>query len=67
MANTSSLVVKLFDITNSINDITNKVNAKDQTKVKLFISDNVSHTMTFTDLQVDNGDPCSIALSALKI
>lgn len=73
------VVVTLFGITNSTKDITTIVNVKDQTKIKLFNaenpergtdSDTVSYTMTFPDLQVDNGEAysvCTVSVEDLKL
>lgn len=62
------VVVTLFGITNSTKDITTLVNVKDQTKVKVFnaenpeseVNDTISYTMTFPDLQVNDGDPYTV-------
>ncbi len=62
------VVVTLFGITNSTKDITTVVNVKDQTKVKVFnaenpeseVNDTISYTMTFPDLQVDEGDAYTV-------
>lgn len=68
------VVVTLFDITNSTKDITTIVNVKDQTKVKVFNAENperengdtISYTMTFPDLQVDDGDPYSVCTVSVE-
>ena len=62
------VVVTLFGITNSTKDITTLVNVKDQTKVKVLnaenpeseVNDTISYTMTFPDLQVNDGDPYTV-------
>jgi hypothetical protein len=68
------VTVTLFGITNSTKDITTLVNVKDETKVKLFNAENperqnndtISYTMTFPDLQVDDGDPYSVCTVSVK-
>jgi hypothetical protein len=68
------VTVTLFGITNSTKDITTLVNVKDETKVKLFNAENperqnndtISYTMTFPDLQVDDGDPYSVCTVSVE-
>jgi hypothetical protein len=72
------VIVTLYGITNSTKDITTIVNVKDQTKIKLFnpenpesqVEDKVSYTMTFPDLNVNDGDPytvCTVSIKDFKI
>jgi len=72
------VIVTLYGITNSTKDITTIVNVKDQTKIKLFNPENpesqgadkVSYTMTFPDLNVNDGDPytvCTVSVKDFKI
>ena len=72
------VIVTLFDITNSTKDITTIVNVKDQTKVKVFNSENpesevedkVSYTMTFPNLTVDDGEPyrvCTVSTEDFEL
>ena len=72
------VTVTLFGITNSTKDISTLVNVKDQTKVKLFDAENpegkdndtVSYTMTFPDLQVNDGEPytvCTLSVEGFEL
>ena len=72
------VVVSLFGITNSTKDIVTIVNVDDQTKVKVFNaentetegSDKVSYTITFPNLNVEDGKPysvCTVSTEDLKI
>jgi hypothetical protein len=72
------VIVTLFDITNSTKDITTIVNVKDQTKVKVFNSENpesevedkVSYTMTFPNLTVNDGEPyrvCTVSTEDFEL
>lgn len=72
------VTVTLFGITNSTKDISTLVNVKDQTKVKLFNAENpegkdndtVSYTMTFPDLQVNDGEPytvCTLSVEGFEL
>lgn len=68
------VIVTLFSITNSTKDITTMVNVKDQTKVKVFNSENpeslvedkVSYTMTFPNLTVNDGDPYTVCTVSVE-
>ena len=72
------VTVTLFGITNSTKDISTLVNVKDQTKIKLFNAENpegedndtVSYTMTFPDLQVNDGEPytvCTLSVEGFEL
>jgi hypothetical protein len=72
------VTVTLFGITNSTKDISTLVNVKDQTKVKLFDAENpegkdndtVSYTMTFPDLQVNDGESytvCTLSVEGFEL
>lgn len=72
------VVVTLFGIANSTKDITTLVNVKDESKVKLFNAENperedkdtISYTMTFPNLQVNEGDPytvCTVKVEDFKL
>jgi len=72
------VIVSLLGITNSTKDIVTIVNVKDQTKVKLFNGknpesegqDKVSYTITFPNLQVDDGEPytvCTVSVEDFKL
>lgn len=72
------VVVSLFGITNSTKDIVTLVNVKDQTKIKLFNTENpesegedkVSYVITFPNLTVDDRDPytvCTVSVADFKL
>jgi len=72
------VIVTLFDITNSTKDVLTLVNVNDQTKVKLFNSqdptnegqDKISYTFTFPNLTVEDGDPytvCTMSTENFKL
>jgi len=72
------VIVTLFDITNSTKDVLTLVNVNDQTKIKLFNSedptnegqDKISYTFTFPNLTVEEGDPytvCTMSTENFKL
>jgi hypothetical protein len=72
------VVVSLFGITNSTKDIVTLVNVKDQTKIKLFNTENpetegedeVSYVITFPNLTVDDGEAynvCTVSVADFKL
>ncbi|MGV8107199.1 MAG: hypothetical protein ACP5OH_05455, partial [Nitrososphaerota archaeon] len=62
------IVVSLFGISNSTKDVLTLVNVKDQTKIKLFNSENpenegqdkVSYTITFPGEEVPDNEPYTV-------
>ena len=72
------VVVSLFGISNSTNDVLTLVNVKDQTKIKLLNAedpenqgqDKVSYTMTFPGEEVPDSEPytvCTMTVKDLKL
>ena len=70
--------MSLFGITNSTKDIVTIVNVDDQTKVKVYNpenpetegSDKVSYTVTFPNLNVEDGKPykvCTVSVEDFKL
>jgi hypothetical protein len=68
------VVVTLFGITNSTNDVLTLVNVENQTKIKLFNAedpenqgqDKVSYTMTFPGTEVQDNDPYTVCTMTVK-
>ena len=68
------VVVTLFGMTNSTEDVLTLANVKDQTKIKLFNAedpenqgqDKVSYTLTFPGIEVQDGDPYTVCTMSVK-
>jgi hypothetical protein len=68
------VVVSLFGISNSTNDVLTLVNVKDQTKIKLLNAedpenqgqDKVSYTITFPGEEVPDSEPYTVCTMAVK-